>query len=100
MDGRDQELVAEMEKYRLEVLGVSEAKVRGNRLNMIGDTTCVYSGIQGGRMKVGVAILLSKRFGRFLREWRCVDEQIVWIQLKIEGVWVSVVQVYGPTEEM
>ena len=100
MDGREQELVAEMEKYRLEVLGVSEAKVRGNRLKMIGDTTCVYSGVQGGRVKVGVAILLSKRFGRFLREWRCVDEQIVWIQLKIEGVWMSVVQVYGPTEEM
>ena len=99
LNGREQELVAEMKKYRLEVLGVSEAKVRGNGMRMIGDTTCVYSGVQTGRSKAGVAILLSERFGRFLKEWRCVDERIVMIRLKIEGVWVSVVQVYAPTED-
>ena len=70
MNGREQELVAEMEKYRLEVLGVSEANVRGNGVKMIGDTTCVYSGVQRGRVKAGVAILLSERFGKFLKEWR------------------------------
>ena len=46
-----------------------------------------------------MAILLSERFGRFLKEWRCVDERIVTIRLKIEGVWVSVVQVCAPTED-
>ena len=67
---------------------------------MIGDTTCVYSGVLGGRVKVGVAILLSERFGRYLKEWRCVDERIMWIRLKVEGVWVSLVQVYAaPTDD-
>ena len=66
---------------------------------MIGDTTCVHSGVQGGRPKVGVAILLSERFGRYLKEWRCVDERLVWIRLKVEGVWVSLVQVYAPTDD-
>ena len=35
----------------------------------------------------------------FLREWRCIDECITWIQLKVEGIWVTVVQVYAPTED-
>ena len=35
------ELVAEMKKYRLEVLGVSETKVRGNGVKQIGDVVCV-----------------------------------------------------------
>ena len=70
LNRREQELVAEMKKYRLKVLGVSEAKVRGNGMRMIGDTTCVYSGVQTGGAKAGVAILLSERFGRFLKEWR------------------------------
>ena len=35
----------------------------------------------------------------FLREWRCIDERITWILLKIEGIWVTVVQVYAPTED-
>ena len=30
MNSKEEELVAEMKKYRLEVLGVSETKVRGN----------------------------------------------------------------------
>ena len=99
MNGREQELVEKMKRCRLEVLGVSEAKVRGNGVRMIGDTTCVYSGVQGGRAKAGVVILLSERFGRYLKEWRCVDERILWIRLKVEGVWVSLVQVYAPTDD-
>ena len=78
---------------------MSEAKVRGNGVRMIGDTTCMYSGVQGGRAKAGIAIFLSERFGRYFKEWRCVDEQIVWIRLKVEGVWVSLVHVYTPTDD-
>ena len=99
MNGRKQELVEEMRRCRLEVLGVSEAKVRGNGVRMFGDTTCVYSGVQGGRAKAGVAILLSERFGRYLKDRRCVDERILWIRLKVEGVWVSLLQVYAPTDD-
>ena len=66
---------------------------------MIGDTTCVYSRAQGGKVKAGVAILLSERFGRYSKEWRCVDERNVWIRLKVEGAWVSLVQVYTPTDD-
>ena len=45
-----------------------------------------------------MAVLLSEKFGVFLREWRCNDDHITWIQLKIEGIRVTVVQVYAPTE--
>ena len=96
VNGRE-ELFTEMKKYRLEVLGVSETKVRGNRMKQIGDVSCVFSGVQEGRAKGGVAILLSGRFGDSLEEWKCVDERIVWIRLKTEGVWMTVVQVYALT---
>ena len=67
-------------------------------MKRIGDATCVYSGVQEGRSKSGVAILLSETFGVFLRDWKCIDEWIMWNQLKIEGIWVMVVQVYAPTD--
>ena len=80
MNGKEEELVAEMKKYRLEVLGVSETKVRGNGVKQIGDVVCVYSGVQEGRAKGGVAILLSMSFGvrAFLKECKCITERIVW----------------------
>ena len=73
MNGRKEELVAEMKKYRLEVLGVSElqTKVRGNRMKQIGDVLCVFSGVQEGKAKGGVAIMLSERFGFGIRQQSC-----------------------------
>ena len=51
--------------YRLEVLGVSETKVRRNGMKQIGDVSCVFSGVQEGRTKGGVAILLSREIWWF-----------------------------------
>ena len=61
MSSREEELVDEMMRYELEVLGVSEAKMRRNGMkNEDGDATCVYSEVQEGRSKVGVASLLAR----------------------------------------
>ena len=76
MSGREEELVDKMKRYRFKVLGVNEAKMRGNGMKRIGDATCAYSGLQEGRSKAGVAILLSEEFDVFLWEWRCIDERI------------------------
>ena len=94
--GREEELVKVMVKYRLEVLGVSETTLKGNGARGVGEGMCVVSGVQEGRAKAGVAVFLSK-MGKSLREWKCVSERIVKIRLRIEGVWVSVIQVYAPT---
>ena len=99
MTGREEELVEEMKKYRLEMLGVSETKARGNGEKAIGDVRCVFSGVQAGRARAGVAVLLSERLGRCLKEWKCVDERILKIRLKIEGRWLTVIQVYAPTDD-
>ena len=87
-------------KYGLKVLGVSETKVKGNGVKCIGDVTCVFLGVQDGSAKAGVAILLAETFGALLKAGMCVNEQIVWywFMVYVEGVWVTVVQVYAPTE--
>ena len=66
-----------MKKYWLGMLGVSETKARGNGKKAIDDVSCVFLGVQGGRVKAGVAVLLSDRLGRCLTEWNCVDERIL-----------------------
>ena len=53
MSGREEEMIDEMKRYGLEVLGVSEARMKG--------VQGVYSGVQAGRAKAGVVILLSER---------------------------------------
>lgn len=50
MSGRVEELVSEIKRYGVKVIGISEVKVRGNRMKRIGNATCVYSGMQEGRL--------------------------------------------------
>ena len=40
-----------MIKYRLEVLGVSETKLKGNGAREVGEGMCVFSGVQEGRLE-------------------------------------------------
>ena len=62
--GKEGNLIEEMEKYRLDVLGVSEGKMRGSGLETVdGKITCVYSGVQQGRANTGVAVLHDERIG-------------------------------------
>ena len=68
MRGRESELVDEMKKYRLEMLGVSETKARGSGKKAIGDVRCVSLGVQTGRAIAGVAVLLPKRLDRCFKE--------------------------------
>ena len=66
--GREDELFEEMETDRVEVLGVSESKLKGSGAKAAGEGMCVFSGVQEGRAKAGVAVLLSKRMSACLRE--------------------------------
>ena len=50
-----------MEKYRLEILGVSETKMKGNGSKAVGKGRCIFAGIEEGRAKAGVAIFMSER---------------------------------------
>ena len=52
-----------------------------------------------GGARAGVAILLSRRLCRCLREWECVNERILRVRLNVEDVWLTVIQVYAPTDD-
>ena len=54
-----------------------------------GEVSCVFWGVQAGSARESVAIFLSERLGRCLRERK--DSEFV------EGMWFTLVQVHVPT---
>ena len=98
LTGKELELIAEMKRYRLDVLGVSEGKMRGNGMKTVEGVTCVYSGVQEGRAKAGVAIYMAEELAVHIKEWKCISERLVLVRLKIREEWICFVQVYAPTE--
>ena len=80
--GREEELVRKMKRYCLEVVGVSKTKLKGCGMKSADEATIIYSGVQSGRAKAGVAVLLSEKA-------QCVRKRIVTMQLVVKGSGVS-----------
>ena len=86
-------------KYRLDILGVSEAHLRGCGEKEVDGVEVVYSGVTEGRVKGSVALLISENLSVGAKEWRCVNERLMKVRLRLENGWLTVVQVYAPTED-
>ncbi|KAG8227539.1 hypothetical protein J437_LFUL008411 [Ladona fulva] len=63
INGKEVELVEEMEKYRLEILGLSEVKKKGNvKIQLEKGYVPPYSGVSPGkRAKEGVGVILNSQ---------------------------------------
>ena len=92
------EVIAEMKKYKLDILGVSETKWKGNGAKNVDDCYVVYSGVSDGRAKAGVAVLMTEDTSRFVKSWQCVNERIVVVKMKVGRERLTLVQVYAPTD--
>lgn len=87
------------ERRKLDVLALSETKMKGQGESMFGNVKGRISGIMNGRAKEGVALLLSDRMNECVTEWKEVSSRVMWVKVKWESeVWVFV-SVYGPGKE-
>ena len=99
MCGKEQELIREMRKYDLGVMGVSETKWKGCGARDIEDHYAIFSGVSEGRARPGVAVILSEEMRRCVKSWKCVSERIVVVKLKVAKECYTLVQVYAPTDD-
>ena len=99
MHGKEWELIEEVRKYDLGVIGVSEAKCKGCGARDIEDHYTIFSGVSKGRARAGVAVILSEEMQRCVKSWKCVSERIVAVKLKVAKECYTLVQVYAPTDD-
>ena len=86
-------------KRKLDVLALSETKMRGKGEVVFGGVGGRRSGVENGRAKEGVAILLSEEIRGCVIEWREVSPRLMWVRLKFgQENWV-IVSAYGPGSE-
>ena len=58
---------------------------------MFGDVVGRVSGVEGGREREGVALLLSRWLLRYVVEWKEVSSRLMWVRVKIEREsWVFI----------
>ena len=86
-------------KRKLGVLALSETKMRGKGEVVFGGVEGRRSGVEDGRAREGVAILLSEEVKERVTEWGEVSARLMWVRLKFgQERWV-IVSAYGPGTE-
>ena len=91
-------LAKEMDRYGLEILGVSECRYTGSGRTQIGDKSVVYSGRTDGIHREGVALFCSKNAIAALIEWEPIDGRMIVARFNTAGGKMTIIMCYAPTE--
>ncbi|KAK5913431.1 hypothetical protein CgunFtcFv8_007964 [Champsocephalus gunnari] len=87
LGGKELELVREVERYQLDLVGLTSThSVGSGTLLLDRGWTLFFSGVaQGVRRRAGVGILTSPRLGASLLEFTPVDERVASLRLRVMG---------------
>ena len=94
------QIVDMFKERKLDVLALSETKVKGKGEHTWEGQRVIVSGVdERCRAREGVGIMLAGRLWGKVKEYVCVSSRIVWVRLNIRGSKVVIVSVYGPGME-
>ncbi|TWW74429.1 hypothetical protein D4764_14G0004320 [Takifugu flavidus] len=96
--GKEPELVREVEKFRLDIVGLTSTHGKGSGTSLLKrGWTLYHSGVADGeRRRAGVAILVAPQLSACILEFTPVDERVASLRLRVGGRILTVVCAYGP----
>ncbi|KAK3509857.1 hypothetical protein QTP70_015864 [Hemibagrus guttatus] len=98
LGGKEPELVREVERYRLEIVGLASTHSLGSGTQLLErGWTLFFSGVpHGERRRVRVGLLIAPQLSRHVLEFSPVNERVVSLRLRAGDRCLTVVSVYGP----
>ncbi|KAI3367660.1 hypothetical protein L3Q82_026213, partial [Scortum barcoo] len=99
LGGKEPELVREVERYRLETVGLTSTHGLGSLGTQLLERgwTLHYSGVaQGERRRAGVGLLIAPQLSRHVLEFTPVNERVASLHLQVGDRSLAVVCAYGP----
>ncbi|KAK3540855.1 hypothetical protein QTP86_002442 [Hemibagrus guttatus] len=98
LGGKEPELVREVERYRLEIVGLAFTHSLGSGTQLLErGWTLFYSGVpHGERHRAGVGLLIAPQLSRHVLEFSPVNERVVSLRLRAGDRCLTVVSAYGP----
>lgn len=98
--GKAAQAAREMDRYNLEILGLSEVRwTSSGAVTLSSGHTLLYSGPpnEDDNHRNGVGFLLSKKAKSSLIEWNPVSERIIVARFMAKVQKVTIIQCYAPT---
>ena len=86
-------------RRKMDVLALSETKMKGRGEALFGEITGRISGVRRGNAREGVGILLSERMLQSVIEWREKSSRLMWVRVRLGRECWAFVSAYGPGSE-
>ena len=100
MDEKKCMIVDMFKERKMDVLVLSETKVKGKRETEWEGERVVVSGVdERCRAREGVAIMIKGRLWGKVSEYKCVSSRLMWMRMKVAGEKIVIVGAYGPGME-
>ena len=80
----------------MDVLALCETKMKGKVEVAFGEVTGRVSGVERGRAREGVALLLSEWMENKVVEWKEVSSRLMWVRVRMGRECWAFVSAYGP----
>ncbi|KAK3529892.1 hypothetical protein QTP86_007210 [Hemibagrus guttatus] len=98
LGGKAPELVREVERYRLEIVGLASTHSLGSGTQLLErGWTLFFSGVpHGERRRAGVGLFIAPQLSRHVLEFSPVNERVVSLHLRAGDRCLTVVSAYGP----
>ena len=97
MDGKKCMAGKLFKERKLDIMALSETKVKGSGLKeWEGQRVIVSEVSERCKAREGVAVMISRRMWGKVVDYKCLDSRIMWVKLKLDGEIVVVVSTYVP----
>ena len=80
----------------MDVLALCETKMKGKGEAAFGEVTGRVSGVERGRAREGVALVLSEWMVNKVVEWKEVSSRLMWVRVRMGRECWANVSAYGP----
>ena len=84
------------DRRRMDVLALCETKIKGKGEVVFGEVIGRVSGVERGRAREGVALLLSRWMVNKVVEWKEVSSRLMWVRVRMGRECWAFVSAYGP----
>ena len=98
--GKLQQVLREMEHYKVELLCVSEARwIDSGKRTLSSGHTILYSGRTDNQHRGGVAIIVTRKVEKTLLEWKPINDRLLKARFNSKFAKLTVIACYAPTED-
>ena len=102
LGGKEPKLVQEVERYRLEIVGLASMHSLGSGTQLLErGWTLFYSGVaRGERRRAGVGLLIAPQLSRHVLEFSPVNKRVISLRLRVGDRSLAVVSAYRPNSSV